>query len=635
MFSPPKRRKTSATTGVAVGASQHSEAHEGARASGPPSFQSPTRSSLARSHPDVLERALSRSPTRRPTSRGNQNDESEQAESRVGLRDRKALRPSLNATASPMTRPRLSGSMAGLSPSRRTSGIQSFTQPPRRVSKKIGPSDLFFGTPVRRQTQPSEQALANTPEDQLASELGNVTRELQMDTGLDGSLMGEDPLEPDLPPTPTELGLEKAPDRPMGLLSSSPSMRHERQMKRIVDPIKGSPLRSLNFQVLGEQDVDAAELALDDELPAAVAKKQKSRRSLTAELRQLENEVAEMERWAGKIETGKGLEADPEGLNKFLSMITSEEASRTSLPVPKQAPTTTSSLLSTLLPFSTNAPRLTRPTSPLPTNPFALQDSSQTRPYLTAFAPLSLNARTTRTGSSRTKILSETHTLTLTAPSPFPANLYNVAVVYATDPEAQSVTSVSVPTSSDSKKRRVPEVLRRWIDRRLANPLLQLDISTLCWGINRYWEASVARARLWAQLDHKYNSGTSARSRKDTPPATRDGVLSFSELRQLIPHLERSTMVVKSKSGPKVLLAYNLTIDDWTGEPQLRPEISVSDSGANGGSNKKINQEAKKLFHALLHEKGGSPVPGVEGGVHIDAVLRATEGALGALFGNS
>jgi hypothetical protein len=94
-------------------------------------------------------------------------------------------------------------------------------------------------------------------------------------------------------------------------------------------------------------------------------------------------------------------------------------------------------------------------------------------------------------------------------------------------------------------------------------------------------------------------------------------------------------MIVKSKSGPRVLLSYNLTIDDWTGEPQLRPEISVSDSGANGGSSKKINQEAKKLFHALLHEKGGTPMPGVEGGVHIDAVLRATEGAFGALFDNS
>lgn len=152
----------------------------------------------------------------------------------------------------------------------------------------------------------------------MASELGNVTRELQMDTGFDGALMDEDPLEPDLPPTPTELGLEKAPDRPRGLLSSSPSMRHERQIKRIVDPIKGSPLRSLKFQVPEEQEADTAEPVFDEELPVAVAEKRKLRGSLTAELLQLENEVAEMERWASKIETGKGLEADPEGLNKFL-----------------------------------------------------------------------------------------------------------------------------------------------------------------------------------------------------------------------------------------------------------------------------------------------------------------------------
>lgn len=95
-------------------------------------------------------------------------------------------------------------------------------------------------------------------------------------------------------------------------------------------------------------------------------------------------------------------------------------------------------------------------------------------------------------------------------------------------------------------------------------------------------------------------------------------------------------MVIRSKSSggdPRVLLSNTLTIDDWTGEPQLRPELSVSPSGSSGGPGKKIDQEAKKLFHALLKDDTFNSTQSIVEGVHFDAVVRATEGVLGALFG--
>lgn len=271
----------------------------------------------------------------------------------------------------------------------------------------------------------------------------------------------------------------------------------------------------------------------------------------------------------------------------------------------------------------------------MPTNPFALNKSSQSSPYLTVFAPLGLRAHTSRAASKPDTFL-ETHTLTFVAPSPFPSNLYNVSVVYETNPETQSVTSLSVPTGSDSKKRKVPETLRRWIDSRLANPLLKLDVATLCWGINRYWETSVSRAQLWAQVDQKHGTGASKSGRRDSQATSQTGAIPVSELRRLIPHLERSTMVIKSSNAaPRVLLSNVLTMDDWTGEPQLRAEISVSTLSNGGGSSKKIDQEAKKLFHALLHEDGTTASPTVVGGVHADAILRATEGTLNSLLGGN
>ncbi|OQE30776.1 hypothetical protein PENFLA_c002G00999 [Penicillium flavigenum] len=616
MDSPAKRRKTSETTGISVApAIPQNDPHRSRR----PSFQSPTRASLTRSHPDLLERATSRSPARRLASK----DSGQQDPRKFGLRDRKALRPSLNASASPLTRPRGSEAPES-SPNRRSSGVQAFSKPPRRISRRILPGDLVFGSPIPQRKNPE----SNTPERQLELELGSATRETDTDIGPESSFMDEDILEPDLPPTPTQLGLEKAPDRPRGMLSSSPSRRQEKRAKRrIANALHESPLKAVNFQ---SPPPEGLETTPDlGGVSAAVREKRNSREKSAADLRRLRNEVAELETWAKKIESNPDLKGDTRELDQFLSLLTSEEANRTNLPVPQTAPKSISSLLGTLLPFSANIPRPKRELSSLPTNPFALQEASQSPPYLTAFAPLTLKTRTTR--SSRREELLETHTLIFSPPSPFPASLYNVTVVYETNPETQSLTSLSVPTGNDSKKRKVPGALRRWIDTRLENPLLKLDVATLCWGINRYWESAITRARLWAHIDRKYGP-RALQGRKDTASESKDGVITLSELGRLVPHLDRSAMVIKPKSSDsslRVLLSNNLMLDEWTGEPQLRPEISVSIPGVD----KKIDQETKKLFYALLREDGTSSTRGVEGGIHIDAVVRATEGALGALFG--
>lgn len=561
-------------------------------------------------------------------SRGTQDGGPEDAEAR-GFK-RKALRPSLNPS-SPLKAPRMSGSAPIFSsPTRRASGIEAFSKPPRRLStKRISPADFIFGSPMP--TQPGE---VDTPEGQLAQELGSATREEEdpiiMDTGLDGAF-DEDPLNPELPPTPTQLGLEKAPDRPRGLLSSSPSMRLEKRMKRrTADVIQGSPLKASRFHDPNAEEGVEDEYHLDEEISAAALEKRKARKKLSAELQRLKKDVADLTKWSSDLESGANLEDDKKDLNRFLTMLT-EESSYINRPVPQKAPTPISSLLSTLLPFSTNIPRPTRQSSPLPTNPYALKESSQSPSYLTIFAPLALNTQTSRT--SETDSILETHTLRFTPPSPFPRTLYNVSVVYETNAETQTITSVSVPTGNESKKRKVPETLRRWIDTRLENPLLNLDVATLCWGINRYWEASLARAQLWAQIDQKHRRGASTHSEEDVIPDFQSGIITPSELRRLVPHLERNTMVITpgSSAKPRVLLSNILMMDDWTGEPQLRPELTVSVSNASGDSSRKIDQEAKKLFYGLLSEHGAGTTPGLAGTVRADVILRATDGALGVL----
>ena len=321
LSSPPKRRKTSETTAAAIDASQsNQQAHENNNRVNQrrPSFQSPTKASLARSHPDILARAISRSPTR-TASKGSKNGrEQEFIDSRTfGLRDRKALRPSLTADANPVDGLKLS-------PRRRSSGLAAFAAPPRRVSRRIAPSDLAFGTPEAKPQNVTDRPPEDTHEDQLASELDSATG------GFDANNMDANPLpleeeegpqEPDLPLTPTQLGLEKPPGRPKGLSSSSPTAQYEkRARKRMNDTPKPSPLRLKNSNLDAEPDnLSGTGLVMDQGLTSESAlRKQRAKKELSVELQQLKDDVAELENWTEKLDNPDQRPGSSEDLGKLM-----------------------------------------------------------------------------------------------------------------------------------------------------------------------------------------------------------------------------------------------------------------------------------------------------------------------------
>lgn len=304
-----------------------------------------------------------------------------------------------------------------------------------------------------------------------------------------------------------------------------------------------------------------------------------------------------------------------------------------------------SSILSALLPFSTKAPAKPREESPPPTNPFALDENAQSKPYLTVFAPLALKTHSTKL-STKADTLTETHQLTLTPGAPFPPNLYNATVVYEANPESQSLLSLSVPDNNQQST--LPTSLRHWIDTRLRNPLLNLDVSGLCWGVNRYWEAALSRAQIWARIESRYSHllsrGHGRGNGRDQNQNQHTG--KETDLRYLIPHLDRTTMTFSSSNAPLgVLISCSLNLDEWTSEPRLLPEVSISTVPAQNRqpSSKKMEQETKKLFYTLLRgdkEETGSVAAAAaadgranDADVDIDAVVRAVDGVLGVLFG--
>ncbi|KAL5332990.1 hypothetical protein BJX70DRAFT_392528 [Aspergillus crustosus] len=550
-----------------------------------PSFRAPTKASPARSHLGNSAKALSQPPARqsmRDSQDGPENEAENEAETRgFGLRDRKALRPSLPPSASPADP--LTGSP--LSSARRSS---AFAAPPRRVSKRISASEILFRSPTA--SREKEDNVMNTPEGQLASELGSATAAIDMDN-IEGHLLQGGFEEPDLPPTPTQLGLERPPERPRGLLSSSPSMQHDKWKKRQLDTEK-SPSKLRTIDTLQTWEITTGK---ENE---SVIKKRKLRRHLLADLESIKQDIAKLEGLSDKLEQQE---------NNHVGDITSIlNASCAINSVPHNL--TISSLISTLLPFSTKRPPKTRPKSPK-VNSFTLEQNTQA--YLSALAPLNIISSSTTISSPA---LNVKHQMTLAAPRPCPASLYTIHVSYETNPETQSLVSLFADFEGST-----PVYLQQWATRRLGNRLLKLDVSGLCWGFNRYWDALVSRAQLWAQIEEQHQClipGTRKTDTDNTP-----------NMRQILPNLQRTSMLFNSKQRPiQILLSCEIELDEWTGEPELSPTISVLSSS----SNEKTEQELKRLFQEILSE-GASHQSARTEGSDAQALVKATNCVLEAL----
>jgi hypothetical protein len=300
--SAAKRRRTSPTTfvpGDAPESRSEPSVDIAPEVSHRTSFQSPTRSSLARSNPDVLSNVLRRSPVRSP-SRPPSSGRDGEGGGAFGLRDRKALRSSLigGTSTSPQKAPQLSSGFPILSPQRRPS---AFTAPPRRVLRR---SILLDAPTITSSNAPHTGTItptpADNPDEQLAHELDSATREPEILSNPTVSVLQDEEGEPDLPPTPTQLGLERPPGRPKGLLSS-PSRQYETR-------------RNLRREVAGLDRQISPEVVSEE-----VRKKLALRDELSQQLKVLQNDVAQLEDWAllGE-EAGGGSEVDVLTVQNFL-----------------------------------------------------------------------------------------------------------------------------------------------------------------------------------------------------------------------------------------------------------------------------------------------------------------------------
>ncbi|EGE84916.1 hypothetical protein BDDG_07861 [Blastomyces dermatitidis ATCC 18188] len=715
--SPAKRRKSNSSSAIAVSASNTAQQSQvnGVDVQKPQrpsraSFQSPTRASLARSHPDVLSRVLSRSPAKtaqqRPASRGRESVSigggGGVGDGQSGVRGSRLPRPSSLSVTSALVKElpirQAIQKFVPLSPRRGSSVPVSASQPPRKSSQRSQVS--LSAEPGAQRPTPQPPLRGKDPtfgpivDESIAN--GRRTRS--------SSSPGQGHGEPELPPTPTELGLERVPSRRRGLLSSSsPSYRLEKKRKqRIRDGVKRlSPLKAKGPEVdtdnVADQVASPRITFPEDDVPDPVGEKVKLRDALAAQLARLKEEVAKIEYEAQRYEKPDEYPApDEESINNLIELLTTSNPSCAPPPPPPPSPPPVSSVLSFLLPFSSSRfipstePAPPPSTSPPPENPFALHQPADLTPYLTLFAPLSLTAYTTTTtstsilpnstqepSSSSSPIITQTHNLTLSAPAPFPTHLFQIPISLQTNPESQSVVSISIPAQPQPHHpdkpvdHNIPPTLSSWLQTRLSNPLLQRDISGLCWGISRYWEADISRAKIWAELeelrDRVITTTLSSAQKVPSVPNRDDDNDKENDKKTytphiLLPHLGRTSFlfsVVETRQRkpevpaggsvhsayPQLLVTCPLRLDLWTSEPQLQPDISVSvPLSSPAGSPEKMEREAKRVFRSFLgsaHGKGKGKGKGWKAGaygqVEIDGdaevLVRAVEGVVGVLFG--
>lgn len=561
--SPAKRRRITAPDGpieIAAGADSSNE-HPDPTTPTRASYLSPTKSSLARSHPHLIARSkqpvlgeprgkslrdeilskpnASETRTTIPSSRETgdrtvSESQSAQADENIG-----AIETTVE-TGHVTTKPR--------SPLRERGAMR--TKGPEYNEDFLAP--VITPTLVRR-TESGRRAVSRTRSD-----------------------------EPELPPTPVQLGLSPQPGRPRGLPSSSSprssksgSGRHRRRT-RTDGLITSSPLKpkapapvedaSAAFESTREaqeSEPDAEEEEAPEDIPADLRERQLTVHSLRKELQRLKEETEKLER---------AVEYDGNMSDEVIVLLRQLSSGESISP------------------------------SHHLTNPSDVGD--KTLAYLTLFTPsnIQLASRTeTRISSGDTKII---HLLTVTAPPPWRPNFFTCTLEVTVDPEEVQVDNVRMRDVKLDRRRPSKTGLYAWATQRLDNPLHALDAGGMIWGIGRWFGAAVERAIIFHRLDTRYNMPSSNRpAAKDKKSEVDSRKLTAETTMQLERYLEMTQIQIvgdrdgRKKAKPKVMLIWKLDLG-WSGSVTSNIEITV------GGTPPQAEAWFKQVFSSLVPAKG-------------------------------
>ncbi|KAI1089013.1 hypothetical protein F5B19DRAFT_399743 [Rostrohypoxylon terebratum] len=567
MDSAPKRRKTSPTTSVPVGGSDapptlNSPARRPPRQRRP-SFASPTKASLARSNPDILER--------RSASRAPETDDG------TGTATGEAQSTAVEQTWSPIRR--ATGAMA--SKPRRTPNKQSshpIPQPP--AAENANMMNPFKGRALRRSPPPgapvpkktevpeiqepveqreqAEQAQREEHEEPRRPEIEEEPQEPQGTDQLEGPEESreeprEKPEEQELPPTPTQKGISDP-----AAVNTSPAGIHNTPTKRprrsraLAERLKSSPLKqpplfppgptkesmreespsraAAKLRTLREQPQRPkkrkSHSARNFEEPDPLAEKKTLRDSLLAEVAHLKSDLELVTRENHRLHQlqtrwDNAARKGPEDKDGLLDILR-----RHVLPPEKEAPLdpTQDWLEAALnpisfLPFSkpnTSLPNLFAPEEsaeketdkPPPSHHPIPMTADEELPYLQVFTPLSFTStvsivpRDDPSSQGSQGPLTQKHVISV---SSTPPGLFAARVEMTVNTKSLSISELSVPRLEPSAVSELGPFIEKIVQGGGTSALTR-NVSIITWAMGEWLRVAMKRARFWCAVERDLGS---------------------------------------------------------------------------------------------------------------------------------
>ncbi|KAI1104995.1 hypothetical protein F4804DRAFT_166532 [Jackrogersella minutella] len=583
--SAPKRRKTSPTTNVPVGSSTAPESSD-EQIGQPtrrqiPSFASPTKASLARSNPEILERrsaSRGRPPNDAPaTSEPGSliGDDSTVFLSRnpevgpTGDDTRATSMRAQHAQFFPADQPRspfrhATGAMA--SKPRRTPTKPSSRPIPAPQADKGEPINPFRGRVLRRSPPPGAPVSEELPESEPVPEPEEQ----------------EEPDEQELPPTPTQKGISDpaaASTSPMGI-HNTPT-RRPRRSRALAERIKSSPLkqppvfpaeafreatrdespsrtaewtRTLRAQPQSRNRKRKSHQARNIEEPDPLAEKKSLRDSLLAEIAHLKSDIELATRENNRLHQLHDTRRDssapkgPENKDGLLDLLR-----RHVLPPEKEVPPNPSqdwleAALNPIsfLPFSKTNTSL-RPLfapqrdsdekgeaekPPISHHPIPMT-ADEELPYLQVFTPLTFTSTVSlipRDDPTNPGPLLQKHIISASSTTP---GLFAARIEMTVNTKSLAIAELSVPRLEPSAVSELGPFVEK-VAQDAGTSALKRNITVITWAMSEWLRVATRRARFWCAVERDLGNSEglvkcTKQMRKDTRkkgpgrPALTDG----------------------------------------------------------------------------------------------------------------
>ncbi|PNY22933.1 Uncharacterized protein TCAP_07027 [Tolypocladium capitatum] len=628
--SAPKRRRVSPPTSAATPQSPGASAPRRKR----PSFASPTKASLSRHNPQILERRRSASPLKpvssQPTARRPSIAGSEQS-----LSDLFTARPGTTAENVPASEPGPGGDETRQSEAGPSSGPSvrkirgGLATAPRRSLAKPNPRPL---------PPPAPEG-----DDELNPFIGHTLRR-SPNTGVSIP----PPPEPELPPAVPD-PVSSTPPRG---IHSSPLRWRERDKVKKSSPLKPQPeqppsagpskksglaARGLQRRAEGRseplRDVDrntytnhARGVAAFDPNEA----KKKERDALRAEITKLRSDLRTADRENERLRlmqtSGRTVApTDEDGVLDLIqrALISSDETPR---PLPSHQmvqavlnpmgilPFGRSSLVTSSLADDAEDMEMIKSHHPV------FMNADEELPYLQLFSPFSVTSSIAVLPPLPNQPLRQRRLVTLRSrdlPGLFTAKLE--MVVNAMD---LGILELSVASLEPSARHELGPFVDKICSGK-CNRTMQRNVGILTWAMGEWYRVAVQRARFWSQLEERLGSReqllesvaetrTRRQRQNDARPEQDEKTSSLRDRADLIRLLGQQSYDVNvpvasgSSSEPSLRLEWNIGFD-WTGEAQSEVTILVGVPGKwREADQRGIFGKFPKLFEDLI-EGGQDP----------------------------